>query len=465
MTFFKLSTVCIILILFSQPLLSGTRSDESAASLEQRLEWFQDQKFGFMVHWGTNCQWGVEASWGLCLDYPQIRTENWNADITVFRKAYWEMYKSFYPMQFGPEEWARIAKEAGMKYFVFTTKHHDGFSMYDTKLTDYRITSPDCPYHAHPNPDITARLFNAFRSEGFGIGAYYSKADWHSPFYWKPNTPAPNRNVNYDTALEPERWQKFVDFVHGQIGELMSNYGRIDILWLDAGWVRPKNKQDLQMDRMVDMARSKQPGLIVVDRTVSGPHENYLTPEEKVPDKPLGKPWESCFTISTQWSFKPYDDWKSTRQLIHLLVDIVAKGGNLILNVGPMPNGQLPPPAIERMKEIGAWLKINGEAIYSTRAVPPYKENNVCLTKRNDVVYALYLAEENKEKISSDIVPQQITLTGVRAVPGSIISMLGIQESLPWEQNESGLKITVPVSVIQSPPCRYAYVFKIKVAQ
>jgi alpha-L-fucosidase len=169
-----------------------------------------------------------------------------------------------------------------MKYVVFTTKHHDGFSMFDTRLSDYRITAPGVPFHANQRSNVVREVFNAFRESSFAIGAYFSKADWHCPDYWDPAAPARTRNPNYDPLARPEKWSKFVAFAHGQIEELMTGYGPIDILWLDGGQVRPP-QQDLQMDRLVAMARQHQPGLIVVDRTVGGRYENYRTPEQEVP--------------------------------------------------------------------------------------------------------------------------------------------------------------------------------------
>ena len=457
--------ICLILIFTSSSIISaGEPQDKSENLLTKRLDWFQNQKFGFMVHWGAYSQWGGVESWGLSLDLPKIRRENWNSDINVFRDAYWKLNRTFYPMEFDPAEWVDAAKDAGMKYFVFTTKHHDGFAMFDTKLSDYKITGPDCPYSKHPEPDVTARLFEAFRRAGFGIGAYFSKADWHSPFFWKPNTPAPDRNVNYNITEEPERWQRFVDFVHGQVEELVTGYGKIDILWFDSGWIRPsRNHQDIQMPRLASMARSRQPHLIFVDRTVGGPYENYKTPEKRVPETPLDGPWETCMTMAESWSFKPYDNYKSTRELVHMLADVVAKGGNLLLNVGPMANGKLPPPAVTRMQQIGAWMKINGEAIYGTRPVAPYKENNICLTKKGSYVYAIYLDREENETLKE--LPGSITLQSVKPVPGSAIHLLGIKEALEWQRSDGGIRINIPESLRQSPPCKYAYTFRIQAAE
>lgn len=434
--------------------------------LQERLEWFQDQKFGFMVHWGPYSQWGVRESWLLSKDHPARASEvpNWDSDVDHFRETYWKLSQTFYPLYFEPESWASHAKRAGMKYFVFTTKHHDGFCMFDTELTDYKITSPDVAYHTHPHPDITARLFDAFREKGFGIGAYFSKADWHSPCYWKPGEPAPNRRTNYDTASDPERWERFVDFAQGQIRELMTNYGRIDILWLDAGWVRPP-KEDIRIEGIAETARSAQPGLIIVDRTAGDEYENYKTPEQRVPEKPLGEPWETVMTMGEYWSFKPYDDYKSTHEIIHMLVDVVAKGGNLLLNVGPMPNGQLPPPAVQRLREIGDWMEVNGEGIYGTRPVAPYKEGNVALMRKGEHIYACYLAPAPDPCEEVTGIPESLHLPSVRPLPQSEIVLLGVDEALPWEYREDGLHITVPAQIAEATPCRHAFMFRVTVRE
>ena len=277
--------------------------------LRERLEWFQDQKFGFMMHFGVYSQWGCIESWPLVEEDKWARPDDLKAwtdrdkDLARFQRDYWALSKTFNPEKFDPRLWARAAKAAGMKYVVFTTKHHDGFSLFDTRLSDYRITSAEVPFHSNARSNVVREVFNAFRREKFGIGAYFSKADWHCPDYWDPTTPARTRNPNYSTALQPDKWKKFVQYTHGQIEELMTDYGPIDILWLDAGQVRPP-EQDIQMDRLAAMARAHQPRLIIVDRTVGGRYENYRTPEQEVPDKPLPYVWESCLTMGDQWSFE-----------------------------------------------------------------------------------------------------------------------------------------------------------------
>ncbi|MEX1241247.1 MAG: alpha-L-fucosidase [Cyclobacteriaceae bacterium] len=452
---------------------TGSESYRSGTVLEKRLEWFQDQKFGLFISFGIWGEGVFSTPWQLSLDHLAAnkgKVPGWDYDINAYRNAYWNLSKVFYPYKFDAEEWARIAKDAGTKYFIFYTKHHDGFNMYDTRLSDYKITSPDCPYADHPNPDYSARLFEACRKEGLAVGACHSFSDWHSPFYWKPNSPAPDRYENYDADKEPERWQKFVDFFHGQIQELMTRYGRIDILWLDGGWSLHYNRQgqkgagesmhvrmqDMQMDRLVDMARGYQPELIVVERggaRAGSKHENYKTPERRVPEEPLGEPWETWWAMG--------DD--SSQELLHMLVDIVSKGGNLLLCPAVTAAGMIDPSCVERLKEMGEWLRINSDAIYGTRMYSRYRDGNVCYTKKGGHVYAIYLGQAQASKMRAGL-PPRVIIKHVKPVAGSKIYLLGVNEPLKWRSVGDAIEITIPEPVTRSAPCKYAYSFRIQVS-
>ncbi|RZK52525.1 MAG: alpha-L-fucosidase, partial [Pedobacter sp.] len=383
-------------------------TDEKVAA---KLSQWGDKKFGLFMHWGIYSIPGIVESWSINSEdaswIPRDSTKNYEA----YKKWYFDLNKQFNPVKFDPTIWASYAKKAGMQYVVFTTKHHDGFAMFDTKQSNYKITGSDVPFSTNPKANITKEVFSAFRKEGFMIGAYFSKPDWHNENYWWPRYATPDRNNNYDIRLHPQRWDSFKKFTYNQIEELMTDYGSVDILWLDGGWVRPKATvndevlswgapipawdQDINMLNIAKMARAKQPGLIMVDRTVHGEYENYQTPEQKIPEKPLSYPWETCMTMGDAWGYVPNDNYKSTNTLIHLLVDIVAKGGNFLLDVGPKPDGTFPGPVLQRLTEIGNWMDINKEAIYATRPIAPYKTENVCFTEsKKGAVYALYLVDD-----------------------------------------------------------------------
>lgn len=458
---------------------------EPDSLVQEKLEEWQDLKFGLLMHWGPYSQWGIVESWSICPeDYGWCeRKKGENPDNYVeYVKEYENLQTTFNPVDFAPEKWAAAAKDAGMKYMVFTTKHHDGFSMFDTKYTDYKITDEKCPFHSNPKSNITKEIFNAFRNQEMWVGPYFSKPDWHNDDYWDPYFPPKDRNVNYDPAEYPDKWEKYVQFTHNQILELMTDYGDVDILWLDGGWVAKQSEEDIQnwyhkrvnntktgflkgtivnqdirMDELVEKAREKQPGLIVVDRAVPGKNQNYLTPENRVPDKALGYPWESCIIAGGGWSWVPEAKYMSGRRAVHMLVDIVAKGGNLLLNVAPGPQGQWHDGAYTLFKDIGSWMKVNNEAIYGTRVLPPYKEGQVCLTQKKDgTVFAIYLAEENETGM-----PSKIWMSSICPDKKATVSLLGLDHQLKWEKVGNGFVVEIPEQFQKLPPCKYAWVVKI----
>ncbi|MCJ7579612.1 MAG: alpha-L-fucosidase [Candidatus Aminicenantes bacterium] len=444
----------------------------------EKLEEWQDLKFGLLLHWGPYSQWGIVESWSICSEDVgwTKRTKGRFENYGLYKIDYENLKTTFNPGEFNPEKWAKAAKAAGMKYVVFTTKHHDGFCMFDSKYTDYKITDKDSPFHTNPKSNITKEIFDAFREEGLWTGAYFSKPDWHSEYYWWPYFATPDRNVNYDIKEYPERWENFIQFTHNQIDELMTDYGKVDILWLDGGWVQPYSEQqlsayrkrkdfkqvnlqsqDIRMHEIVKKAREKQPGLIVVDRAVEGPHQNYLTPENRVPETMLPYPWESCIIMGGGWSYSFDPEFMSSRELVHMLVDIVSKGGNLLLNIGPSPEGTWYDEAYVRLEELGKWMAVNNEAIYNSRPTAPYKEGNICLTKQKDgTVYAIYLGSENEPSP-----PSKIWLSSIAPANEAEISMLGVEGHLEWKREKDGFSVAVPSSVRQNPPCNYAWILKI----
>jgi len=376
----------------------------------ERLEWFQDQKLALMMHWGIYSQVGMVESWALSDkdgDWSRGGVD-WTDDMTEFKQTYHNLYKSFNPVRFEPEKWADSAKDGGFKYLIFTTKHHDGFCMWDTKFSDYKITNTACPFHINKRADIVANVFDAFRSRDLGIAAYFSKADWNVSSYWANNPLSggfTSRGPSYNPSENPEVWESFVKFTHDQVLELVNDYGHIDILWFDAGWVCRQNNQDIRIEELVAKAREVQPWLLSADRTVGGECENYITPEQSVPSKPLSVPWESCVSMGGGFAYSHDDNYKSTKTLLRMLIDIVAKGGNLALNVAPQTDGRLPIPALKRMKEMGAWLRQYGDAIYGTRICAPYKVDNFSFTQKaaENKVFAIYTPDTSECEVAKDI--------------------------------------------------------------
>ena len=408
----------------------------------KKLDVWKDQKFGVLFHWGLYSVPGIVESWSICSeDVDWIpRDTTWTYD--EYKKWYWGLKDSFNPVDFNPDQWADVMEDAGMRYVVFTTKHHDGFCMYDTKETDFSIAHG--AFKDNPKKDVARYVFDAFRKKDFMIGAYFSKPDWHCPYYWWPYYATPDRNVNYKIANQPERWEKFCQFTYIQIGELMKGYGNFDILWLDGGWVGSA-KQDIHMDKIVDMAREAQPGLIVVDRAMRGKHENYQTPERGIPEKQLTYPWESCITLSNDWGWVPNAPYKSATKVINMLAEITAKGGCLLLGVGPTPQGLIEQPVVDRLHEVGEWLRANGKAIYNTTITPYYQEGNIWFTADKDgkTLYAIYALPDGEQ------LPD--TLTWSTNVPKGKMTVLANGKRASYQVEGEKVTVTLPKGLPNQP--------------
>ncbi len=460
---------------------------ETDPQVIEKVKQWQNIKFGLLMHWGSYSQWGIVESWSICPeDYGWCERKKGSnpQDYFLYKKEYEDLKNTFNPEKFNPEKWSEAAKNAGMRYVIFTTKHHDGFSMFDSKYTDYKVTDSECPFSNNPKANITKEIFDAFRAKDMWVGAYFSKPDWNHKSYWDPYFPPQDRNVNYDPALYPEKWKTFVQFTHNQLLELATDYGDIDIFWLDGGWVKKidqvsldeyytkkfaENKaangfikhrivsQDIKMDELVDKLRDKQPGLIVVDRAVHGKNQNYLTPENRVPEEALPYPWESCIISGGGWSYTPDATYMSGYQGIQLLVDIVAKGGNLLLNIAPSPEGEWQEGAYRLLSDYEKWMAINSEAIYDTKALAPYKENNICMTQKDDgTAYFFYMAEEEETKL-----PKTVTVNAHQPEKDAKIYLLGHEEPLAWVANETGFSISIPKRLRKNPPGNYVWTFKV----
>lgn len=431
---------------------SETYTAPTDAKVLEKLDKWQDQKFGMLIHYGLYSQMGIVESWSICAEEEDWIPRDSTIAYDAYKRKYWNVINEFNPTKLDPASWAKVGKQAGMKYAVFTTKHHDGFNMFDTKQTDFSIANG--AFKNDPRRNVAKEVFNAFRNEGYMIGAYYSKPDWHCQYYWWDRYATPTRNVNYNIENNKWRWNKFKEFSYNQIQELMNgDYGNIDILWLDGGWVRParegdvarqgrayKGSQDIDMPKIAAMVRSYQPGLLVVDRTVPGEFENYQTPERGIPDMQLDNPWESCITLGWDWGYTPTDQYKSPAVVIHTLVEIVAKGGNLLLGIGPKPDGTLPDEVTQRLIKIGDWTTKNGEAIYNTRITPNYRDGATWFTqsKDGDTIYAITNLEEGKP------IPKTIVWNANEPAKGSKMIFLQTGKAVNWRKTAKGIEVSVP---------------------
>lgn len=403
----------------------------------RKLDQWQDLKFGVLLHWGLYSVPGIVESWSICSEDEEWIPRDTTMEYNAYKQWYWGLKDKLNPTQFDPQQWARTIKTAGMKYAIFTTKHHDGFCMFDTRETDFSIANG--AFKENPKKDIARHVFDAFRNEGLMTGAYFSKPDWHSEYYWWPYFATPNRNVNYKIQKHPERWAKFQQYTYNQISELMHNYGALDILWLDGGWVAAP-KQDIKMDRIVGMAREAQPGLLVVDRTIHGKYENYQTPERAIPDTQLPYPWESCITLSNDWGWVPNAKFKSPETVIANLIEIVAKGGCLLLGVGPTPEGIIEEEVVNRLQKVGDWLKTNGEAIYNTRITPDYHSGSTWFTVGKDkkTIYALYALKEGSS------VPEVIEWEGNLPAHNAKMVLLQTGKKVKYSCERNKVKVYLP---------------------
>lgn len=408
----------------------------------QKLDKWQDMKFGVLLHWGLYSVPGIVESWSICSEDEEWIPRDTTMEYNAYKQWYWGLKDKFNPVQFDPAQWAKAIKAAGMKYAIFTTKHHDGFCMFDTRETDFSIAHGASGNN--PQKDVARHVFDAFRNEGLMTGAYFSKPDWHSEYYWWPYFATPNRNVNYKIQKHPERWAKFQQYTYNQISELMHNYGALDILWLDGGWVAAP-RQDIKMDKIARMAREAQPGLLIVDRTIHGKYENYQTPERAIPETQLPYPWESCITLSNDWGWVPNAKFKSPETVITNLIEIVAKGGCLLLGVGPTPEGIIEEEVVKRLQKIGDWLKTNGEAVYNTRITPEYHSENTWFTTSKDKkkIYALYALHDGEN------IPEVIEWEGNLPAPKSKMILLQTGKKVKYTCEGNKVKVYLPKGTVK----------------
>ena len=361
-----LPAICLALVVCTFTTRSGKSADASSSeeakaylrASEQDVQRWREMRFGLFIHWGPVSLKGTEISWSRG---GERRGQGGTGSIPV--EIYDNLYKQFNPVKFDAEQWVQIAKEAGMKYLVFTSKHHDGFCMFDSKLTDYKITNS--PFKR----DIVKELADACHKAGLKLGFYYSPVDWHHPDY------------------RTENHARYIEYLHGQLRELCSNYGKVDIIWFDGLGGTAK---DWDSENLFKIIRRLQPNVIINNR--AGLPADHDTPEQEIGKFQIDRPWETCMTLCQQWAWKPDDQMKSLKDCIYTLMRVAGGDGNFLFNVGPMPDGQIEPRQVARLKEMGDWLKNYGESIYGTRGGPFKPTSWLASTNKGNVIYVHILA-------------------------------------------------------------------------
>lgn len=406
----------------------------------QKLDQWQDLKFGVLMHWGVYATQGMVESWAICNEEWIRRPEG--SVYEDYKKWYWDLSKEFNPVKFNPDQWADVFSKAGMKYMIFTTKHHDGFCMFDTQYTDFSIAKG--PFASNPKKDVAKHVFDAFRKKDFMIGAYFSKPDWHHHGFWNPYYATPDRHPNYNIEKRPEWWKSYVDFTQNQLLELTTGkYGKIDILWLDGGWIEG---DQVGLNDVLKKARAYNPGMLSVDRTIQGPNENYQTPEQSIPKEQKNHPWESCITLTHSWGWSPNVTFKTSRKVIDILAEITAKGGCLALGVGPTPEGLIEDRAIPILEEIGEWLGRCGEAIYSTRITKNYNDGDIWFNASKDgqTLYAIYALKDEA------VLPATLSWSG-NLPKGGKVTILNNGKKVKATVKDGVVTVKLPKGMKQEP--------------
>ena len=439
----------LALNLSAQEQVEGFVHEQSAASdyvyptdpqVLEKLDRWQDQKFGVLLHWGLYSVPGIVESWSICSEDEDWISRKNGLPYDEYKKWYWGLIDSLNPVDFNPEQWADVMADAGMKYMIFTTKHHDGFCLFDSKYTDFSIAHG--AFKDHPRRNAALHVFEAFRQRGFMMGCYFSKPDWHCEWFWNPYFATPTRRINYKKERHPDWWANYVTFTRNQLDELMTDYGSFDILWLDGGWIAG---EDIGLDSILEKARKQHPGLISVDRSIRGKNENYQTPERGIPETQLNYPWESCIPLSNDWGWVPNAPYKSAQKVINTLAEITAKGGCFVLGVGPTPTGIIEEAAVERLHAVGEWLRANGKAIYATRTTPVYHDGNTWFTADKDgkTLYAIYALPE-RENLPA-------TLVWKGNVPTGKMTLLKGNKRVKYCVDGDRVEVTLPAGMANEP--------------
>jgi len=323
---------------------------ENEEQRDERMKWWHEAKFGMFIHWGL---------------YSVIGRHEWAMELEGIPVVeYEQLAKKFNPKPNAARDWAKLAKRAGMKYMVMTTKHHEGFCLFDTKFTNY-----SAPHYC--GRDLVTEYVEAARAEGLRVGFYYSLMDWHHPDGAK-------------CADNEAARKRFVKYIHGQIRELMTNYGKVDILWYDVHW--PLSAEGWESAKMNHMVRKLQPDIIINNR--SGLPEDFSTPEQHVRGEKEGRAWEACMTMNESWGYHEADDaWKTPKQILRYLITCARDGGNYLLNIGPKPDGSIPEESIRILNTVGKWMSKYGHTIYGAERCSVTRSCFANFTRKGNTLY------------------------------------------------------------------------------
>ena len=404
------------------PIKAGDAKDYLNAG-EKDIQAWREMKFGLFVHWGPVSLKGTEIGWSRG---GERRGRTGKGSIPA--EIYDNLHKQFNPVKFNADEWIQVAKDAGMKYLVFTSKHHDGFSMFDSKVTDYKISNS--PFKR----DVVKELADACHKSGLKLGYYYSPVDWYHPDY------------------RTENHARYIEFMHAQLREICSNYGKIDIIWFDS---LGGSAKDWDSENLFKMIRELQPHVIINNRAgLAGDHD---TPEQRIGKFQNDRPWETCMTICRQWAWKPDDQMKSLKQCIQTLVKTVGGDGNLLFNVGPMPDGRIEPRQVERLREMGQWLGKYGETIYARRGGPFKPGPWGASTHWCNIIY-VHILNWPGDTLRLPPIPKEITESSI--LTGGTVKVKqtdeAIEISVPTEHRheiDTIIKLRVQGPASEIPPC------------
>lgn len=363
----------------------------ASISDDERMEWWRDARFGMFIHWGAYAIPGGERNGEICGGGAEWIMDKLDYTIEDYEN---EVVALFNPVQFNADDWVSMAKDAGMKYIVLTSKHHDGFCLWDSETTNYDVMEA-APFKR----DIVKELAEACKKQGIKLGLYHSIVDWHHPQAQAPLYPNYNAGQRDSTVFNPEFPEYYENYLKPQVRELITQYDNVDVVWFDGDWI-PDYTSEMGKE-LYNMILDIKPTAIVNNRVDKGRMGmegmdkegefagDFGTPEQEIPATGIDSDWESCMTMNGSWGYKPSDaKWKSSKRLIQNLIDIVSKGGNFLLNVGPDGQGLFPQASIDRLKAIGVWTKANGESIYGAKASPYDRPEWGRYTSKPGVIFA-----------------------------------------------------------------------------